>query len=94
LVDLLRAAGVKFQAVVGHSSGEIAAAYAAGFITAWDANRIAYYRGFYANMAAGPAGEKGAMLAAGTSFEDASELCQVDDFDGRICVAPITLLPA
>ncbi|KAF5858310.1 hypothetical protein ETB97_004590 [Aspergillus alliaceus] len=87
LVDLLRAAGVKFQAVVGHSSGEIAAAYAAGFITAWDAIRIAYYRGFYADMAAGPAGEKGAMLAAGTSFEDASELCQLDDFDGRICVA-------
>ncbi|CAI4215787.1 unnamed protein product [Parascedosporium putredinis] len=32
LVDLLRAARVKFSAVVGHSSGEIAAAYAAGFI--------------------------------------------------------------
>ncbi|GFF52590.1 hypothetical protein IFM51744_07886 [Aspergillus udagawae] len=75
LVDLVRAAGVKFQAVGGHSSGEIAAAYAAGFITAWDAIRIAYYWGFYANM------------ATGSFFEDASELCQVDDFDGRICVA-------
>ncbi|KAL4902785.1 hypothetical protein BDW74DRAFT_186745 [Aspergillus multicolor] len=87
LVDLLRAAGVKFHAVVGHSSGEIAAAYAAGFVNAWDAIRIAYYRGYYAKLAAGPAGERGAMLAAGTSFEDASELCHIDDFDGRICVA-------
>lgn len=32
LVDLLRSAGVKLAAVVGHSSGEIAAAYAAGYI--------------------------------------------------------------
>ena len=87
LVDLFYAAGIKFQAVVGHSSGEIAAAYAAGFITAHDAIRIAYYRGFYAKMAAGPSGEKGAMLAVGTSIEDASELCQLDDFAGKICVA-------
>lgn len=87
LVNLLRAANVKFQAVVGHSSGEIGAAYAAGFITARDAIRIAYYRGFYAKMAAGPAGEKGAMLAAGTSFEDATELCQIDDFAGKISIA-------
>lgn len=87
LIDLLYAAGVKFEAVVGHSSGEIAAAYAAGFITAHDAIRIAYYRGFYAKMAAGPSGEKGAMLAVGTSIEDASELCQLDDFAEKICVA-------
>ncbi|PYH71698.1 putative polyketide synthase [Aspergillus vadensis CBS 113365] len=87
MVDLLQAAGIKFRAVVGHSSGETAAAYAAGFITAWDAIRIAYYRGFYAKLAAGPMGEKGAILAAGTTYEDASELCQLDDFNGRICVA-------
>ena len=30
LVDILRTAGITFKAVVGHSSGEIAAAYAAG----------------------------------------------------------------
>ncbi|KAI1085697.1 hypothetical protein F5B20DRAFT_519373 [Whalleya microplaca] len=87
LVDLLRAAGVKLRAVVGHSSGEIAVAYAAGFLNARDAIRIAYYRGFYAKLAAGPSGEKGAMMAVGTSFEDANELCQVDDFAGRLCVA-------
>ena len=44
LVDLLRAAGVDFTAVVGHSSGEIAAAYASGYICADDAIKVAYYR--------------------------------------------------
>ncbi|KAI1772860.1 putative polyketide synthase [Hypoxylon cercidicola] len=87
LVDLLQAAGVKLRAIIGHSSGEIAAAYAAGFLTARDAIRIAYYRGFYAKLAAGPSGEKGTMMAVGTSSEDANELCQLDEFAGRICVA-------
>ncbi|KAK5659385.1 hypothetical protein OQA88_1478 [Cercophora sp. LCS_1] len=45
LVDLLGHWGIKPQAVVGHSSGEIAAAYASGAITAGDAIRAAYYRG-------------------------------------------------
>lgn len=45
LVDLLRTWGVLPSAVLGHSSGEIAAAYACGAITAQDAIRIAYHRG-------------------------------------------------
>lgn len=45
LVDLLRSWGLQPAAVVGHSSGEIAAAYAAGFITFGDAMTIAYHRG-------------------------------------------------
>lgn len=45
LVDLLRSWGVAPTAVVGHSSGEIAAAYSSGAISAEDAIRIAYYRG-------------------------------------------------
>lgn len=45
LVDLLRSWGITPSGVVGHSSGEIAAAYACGAITAPDAMRIAYYRG-------------------------------------------------
>ncbi|TLD29138.1 hypothetical protein PspLS_03477 [Pyricularia sp. CBS 133598] len=45
LVDLLRTWGVGPHAVVGHSSGEIAAAYAAGQLSRQSAWRIAYYRG-------------------------------------------------
>ena len=85
LVDLLRAAGIELHAVVGHSSGEIAAAYAAGFLTAENAIRVAYYRGLYAKLA--KLGGTGAMMAVGTSYEDAQDFCDLDDFVGRIQVA-------
>lgn len=45
LVDLLTSYNVTPGAVVGHSSGEIAAAYASGAITANEGIAIAYYRG-------------------------------------------------
>ncbi|KAK2051856.1 putative polyketide synthetase [Colletotrichum caudatum] len=83
LVDLLRAAGIRFAAVVGHSSGEIGAAYAAGYLSASDAIRVAYYRGLHLKLVT----TKGAMLAAGTTFEDAQELCSLPAFEGRACVA-------
>lgn len=87
LVDLVRTAGITFSAVVGHSSGEIGAAYATGFLSATDAVKIAYLRGFHASLAAGPSGQKGSMLAVGTSIEDAEELCGLPDFKGRIKLA-------
>ena len=85
LVDLLRAAGVGFKAVVGHSSGEIAAAYASGFLVRHDALKIAYYRGLCAKSAGKQT--KGAMMALGTSMEDATELCELPAFEGRLCIA-------
>ncbi|RYO89275.1 hypothetical protein DL766_000912 [Monosporascus sp. MC13-8B] len=86
LVQLLRMAKVKFTAVVGHSSGEIGAAYAAGQLKAEDAIRIAYYRGLYAKLA-GSSGKRGSMMAAGLSWEDALDLCEEPQFQGRIMVA-------
>ncbi|KAF4824807.1 Polyketide synthase-nonribosomal peptide synthetase [Colletotrichum siamense] len=83
LVDLLRVAGIQFSAVVGHSSGEIGAAYASGYLSATDAVRIAYYRGLHLQLVT----TKGAMIAAGTTFEDAQELCSLPAFEGRACVA-------
>ncbi|KAI1755490.1 putative polyketide synthase [Xylaria castorea] len=89
LIDLLRLGGVRFHAVVGHSSGEIAAAYAAGFLSARDAMVISYYRGVHLGLASSPNGfdVKGAMLAVETSPEDAAELCADRVFKGRIVVA-------
>ena len=88
LVDLLHSAEINFDAVVGHSSGEIAAAYAAGYLSARDAIVIAYYRGLHCKQARSPNGDiKGAMLAVGTSMEDATELCETAEFAGRITVA-------
>lgn len=45
LVDILREYNVRPDAVVGHSSGEIGAAYACGSITAEEAILVAFYRG-------------------------------------------------
>ncbi|KAF8849221.1 putative PKS-NRPS protein [Acephala macrosclerotiorum] len=87
LVDILRSVGHKFSAVVGHSSGEIGAAYAAGVINASEAIKIAYYRGFHTKLAQGPTGKQGTMLAAGLSHEDADEFCSQPQLAGRISVA-------
>jgi hybrid polyketide synthase/nonribosomal peptide synthetase ACE1 len=87
LVDVLYAFGVKFAAVVGHSSGDIAAAYASGFLCAADAIRIAYYRGLYAGLASGVHEEKGAMLALGAMFSEAKDFCESPTMKGRIHIA-------
>ncbi|KAF8846563.1 hypothetical protein BDZ45DRAFT_755927 [Acephala macrosclerotiorum] len=86
-VDLLAASGVSFHAVVGHSSGEIGAAYVAGYLTATDAVRVAYYRGVFARLAQGATGKKGGMLAAGLSIRDADVFCNQQRFRNRIVVA-------
>ncbi|KAF3765311.1 hypothetical protein M406DRAFT_256096 [Cryphonectria parasitica EP155] len=91
LVDLLRLAGVQFDGVVGHSSGEVAAAYAAGYLSARDAIFVAYSRGHFIDKIASPngGGIMGAMLAAGMSDEDAQALCTDEVFAGRVCVAAV-----
>ncbi|KAL3478889.1 hypothetical protein BJX99DRAFT_268945 [Aspergillus californicus] len=61
LVNVLSSWGITPSSVVGHSSGEITAAYAAGAITARSAIIIAYYRGKLAKQLEG----KGAMAAVG-----------------------------
>ncbi|KAJ5170212.1 Acyl transferase/acyl hydrolase/lysophospholipase [Penicillium coprophilum] len=48
LVDLLRSWGLDITAVVGHSSGEIAAGYAAGHLSAATCIKVAYHRGMAA----------------------------------------------
>ncbi|KXJ86841.1 KR domain-containing protein [Microdochium bolleyi] len=70
LVDALKEYGVCPYAVVGHSSGELAAAYAAGKISSDEAIVAAYYRG----IASGRARNTGAMAALGLSWEDAEPL--------------------
>lgn len=85
LVKLLRLAGVKLQCVIGHSSGEIGAAYASGLISEGDAIRIAYYRGKFATMA--QEGKRGAMLAVNTTLKEVEALSELDMFYGRVEMA-------
>lgn len=66
LVDTFASVGVQPTAVVGHSSGEVAAAYAAGAITANEAITIAFYRGHTMKLQTQP----GSMVAIGMSSKD------------------------
>lgn len=83
LVNLLEAWNVKPSAVVGHSSGEIAAAYAAGLLTMEQAILIAYFRG----LAASHLTESGTMIAAGMEPEDANQLISELGLGSDISVA-------
>ncbi|KAJ4413542.1 Type I Iterative PKS [Gnomoniopsis sp. IMI 355080] len=74
LVDLLQDWAVRPRAVVGHSSGEIPAAYAAGLITHQDAVTVAYFRGIYSLKVTKNPARRGGMLAAGISQAEAQEV--------------------
>lgn len=80
LVLLLKSWGVKATTVTGHSSGEIAAAFAAGLISQEAAVAVAYFRGLSAVQLSRDHenGQKGAMLALGVSSKVASELVQAN----------------
>ncbi|TEY69066.1 hypothetical protein BOTCAL_0117g00140 [Botryotinia calthae] len=66
LVELLRLWNVTSVACIGHSSGEIASAYAANLITAEEAIISAFYRG----RGVGTLKVKGIMLAVGAGPEE------------------------
>ncbi|KAI1173277.1 lovastatin nonaketide synthase [Nemania sp. FL0916] len=83
LVNLLRIIGIKFDIVVGHSSGEIAAAFAADVLTENDSMAISYYRG----LAAQSAPQNGGMMAVSMSWEDAIEFCKKPDYKGKLIAA-------
>lgn len=78
LVDALREYGVKPDAVVGHSSGEIAAAYASGAISAEDAIRIAFFRGLVMAQLETLSSTKiqGSMAAIGLGAEEVKPLLE------------------
>jgi hybrid polyketide synthase/nonribosomal peptide synthetase ACE1 len=92
LVDLIRElVGIQLSVVVGHSPGEIAAAYAAGFMTRRAAILTAYYRGRYFKLAGSPSSSdiKDETAAVGTDEADALEFCALEDNTGRITVAAV-----
>ncbi|PWY66913.1 ketoacyl-synt-domain-containing protein [Aspergillus eucalypticola CBS 122712] len=78
-VNILWSLGIELAAVVGHSSGEIGAAYAARRLTLRDAIRIAYLRGMAAQHA-GSQGKSGAMLAV-------DAMCSETAHSGTVVVA-------
>ncbi|KAI1378022.1 hypothetical protein F4677DRAFT_458752 [Hypoxylon crocopeplum] len=73
LVELLESFDVRPTAVVGHSSGEIAAAFCARAISRESAWKLAYWRGVVAAQLAKTSEVKGGMMALGLSSSEASE---------------------
>ncbi|TJZ76761.1 SDR family NAD(P)-dependent oxidoreductase [Rhodococcus oryzae] len=82
LAQLWRSVGVEPDAVVGHSQGEIAAAYVAGVLSLEDAARIVILRSAALTALAG----QGAMVSVGLSVEQAERL--LEGFD-RLSVAVV-----
>ncbi|KAJ5720443.1 Acyl transferase/acyl hydrolase/lysophospholipase [Penicillium malachiteum] len=66
LVDTLASIGVSPTAVIGHSSGEIAAAYAAGAIERDQAIQLAFYRGYVTKLQT----RHGSMAAIGMGSKE------------------------
>lgn len=86
LVDLLASFNIKPQAVLGHSSGEIGAAYSAGALSHESALTVSYRRGFVANACRRVISGGGAMLAVGVG-EDEINLFIERLRTGIVCVA-------
>ncbi|WP_068136335.1 type I polyketide synthase [Roseimaritima ulvae] len=76
LVKLYEHYGIRAAGAVGHSIGEVAAAYAAGSLTLEQAVQVIYYRSQAQSRAAG----QGGMLAVGLSQQQALEL--IEDYEG------------
>jgi acyl transferase domain-containing protein/acyl carrier protein len=69
LVELLRTFGVPEHGMLGHSVGEVAAAWASGCLSLEEAARLAYHRSHLQQTLAG----KGTMLAVSASEEELAE---------------------
>ncbi|KAI5780380.1 hypothetical protein EDC01DRAFT_667947 [Geopyxis carbonaria] len=86
VIELLKSWGIRPSVTIGHSSGEIAAAACAGYITQAEAIIIAYYRG----LAVSRHGTTyGGMLAATLSEREAVELLQTHKHWKQVSVACI-----
>ncbi|TPX16490.1 uncharacterized protein E0L32_003784 [Thyridium curvatum] len=87
LVDLLASWGIHPKAVVGHSSGEIGAAYASGTLSLEDCASIAYLRGqAVLRLKADHPNLDGGMLAVGAGPEDVWPLIKTIN-KGRVTIA-------
>lgn len=87
LVDLLASWGVRPHAVCGHSSGEIAAAYAAGKLSLEGAALVSYLRGVVSSSPKARGEGGGAMLAVGEGEEEVKRRIRALGLEHKVVVA-------
>lgn len=83
LTELWKHYGIEPEGVIGHSLGEIAAAYAAGALTLEQAVEVIYQRSRILYEAAG----KGGMLAVGLGLQDTEHL--IADLADTVSIAAV-----
>ncbi|HYQ34308.1 MAG TPA: SDR family NAD(P)-dependent oxidoreductase, partial [Mycobacterium sp.] len=83
LAELWKSVGVRPDAVIGHSQGEIAAAYVAGALSLRDAAKVVTLRSKLLRSLAGPGG----MLSIACSTERAREL--LAPYGNRVSIAAV-----
>ncbi|KAL4815077.1 ketoacyl-synt-domain-containing protein [Aspergillus spinulosporus] len=85
--NLLRTLGVNFDTVIGHSSGEIAAAFATGVLDLPDTIRIAYLRGWAIKQSQNRKAP-GSMIAVMLNWNQAEAICcNLAQYKGKIQIA-------
>ena len=86
LVDLMASWGIFPKYVIGHSSGEIAAAYCAGKLSREAAWKISYLRGYVSSK---QSAANGAMMAVGLSRSRLEKYIQSvrEDLNGELVIA-------
>ncbi|KAF2004264.1 polyketide synthase PksD [Amniculicola lignicola CBS 123094] len=87
LFELLSSWGITPLAVVGHSSGEIAAAYATGMLSLESACKVAFHRGRLSGVLA--LASSGAMMSVNINEADLPLYLENIADDGDVCVACI-----
>lgn len=83
LVALWRSWGIEPDAIVGHSAGEVAAAYVAGSLTWDDAVLVAFHRSRLQQQTTG----QGQMMAVGLPPKEAQRV--LEGYEERISIAAI-----
>lgn len=86
LVQLLRSLNTIPKRVLGHSSGEIAAAYTAGILSHESAMKLSYYRGLLGIYCKRVLGINGAMLAVGLGGHEIMAYLKLIEC-GRVSIA-------
>ncbi|MCX7117671.1 MAG: SDR family NAD(P)-dependent oxidoreductase [Legionellales bacterium] len=77
--------GMRIAAVIGHSVGEIAAAWACGALTLAEATKVIYERSFWQGKTRG----QGKMLAVALSQNDAQEMIETHHLSQTVEIAAI-----